>query len=126
MLTLAAASVAVLASLLAGRLMLPGNGYAMSLADGPTLRAARRILHLALIALLSLGVATAVRDSATAVGAVLGLIYLFPIVAELVTDPDWQRRLQDLGPMAADLDVMAGWAAVCLLVGASVLCWHDA
>ena len=39
-----------------------------------------RSLYLALIALLSLGVATAVRDSAVAIGVVLGLLYLFPIV----------------------------------------------
>ena len=126
-LTLAAATVAVVASLVAGRLMLPGEGYAISLTDGSTVRAAAsEIVHVALIGLISLGLATAARESATAVGAVLGLIYLFPIVTELVTDPDWQRRLQDLGPMTADLDVLAGWAAVCLLAGGSVLRMRDA
>ena len=39
------------------------------------------MLYLALIALLSLGVAAAVRDSAAAIGVVLGLLYLFPILA---------------------------------------------
>ena len=56
---------AVLGSLLAGRLILPGNGFTathgyplLSLADGPTLRAAcGSVLYLALIALLSLGIA---------------------------------------------------------------------
>ena len=68
----AAGAVAVLGSVLAGRLILPGrglsaaNGYAvMSLGNGPDLRAAAgSVLYLALIALLALGVTTAVRDSA--------------------------------------------------------------
>jgi hypothetical protein len=40
------------------------------------------VLYLALIALLSLGVAAVVRDSAAATGAVLGLVY----------PPDHRRR----------------------------------
>ena len=60
---LAAGAVAVLGSLLAGRLILPGhgltaaNGYLpLSLGDGPDLRAAvGAVLYLALIALLALG-----------------------------------------------------------------------
>ena len=39
------------------------------------------MLYLVLIALLALGVTTAVRDSAVAIGLVLGLLYLFTIVA---------------------------------------------
>lgn len=70
-LVLAAGAIAVLLSLLAGRLPPPGHGFTpahgyqqLSLADGPVLRAAAgSALYLALIALLSLGVA-AVRDSA--------------------------------------------------------------
>jgi ABC-2 type transport system permease protein len=72
----AAATVAVLGSLLAGRPILPGHGFTtahgypdLTSADGPTLPAtAGSILYVALIALLSLGVATVVRDSATSVG----------------------------------------------------------
>jgi ABC-2 type transport system permease protein len=94
---LAAGTIAVLGSVLAGRLILPGNGitpahgYApLSLADGPVLRAAAgSVLYLALVGLLSLGVATAVRDSATAIGIVLGLLYLFPMIAAAATNPDW-------------------------------------
>ena len=75
--------------MLAGRLLLPGNGFTtahgyplLSLGDGPTLRAAAgSVLYLALIALLSLGIATPVRDSAAAIGVVLGLLYLFPIIS---------------------------------------------
>ena len=63
-LTLAAGTVAVLA-LAAGRAADParhGFATAPSLADGPTLRAAvGSVLYLVLVALLSLGVATAVR-----------------------------------------------------------------
>ena len=74
-LVLAAGAVAVPASLLAGRLILPGHGFTaangyppLSLGDGPVLRAAcGSVLYLALIALHSLGVATAVRESAVAV-----------------------------------------------------------
>ena len=101
-LTLAAGTLAILGSLLAGRLILPGHGFTaahgfapLSLADGPVLRAAAgSVLYLALIALLSLGAATAVRDSAVAIGIVLGLLYLFPIVAAVVSDSRVQRHLQ--------------------------------
>ena len=68
---LAAGTAAVLGSLFASRLLLAANGYTpargfvlLSLYHGPTLRAAAgSVLYLGLIALLSLGIATAVRDS---------------------------------------------------------------
>ncbi len=96
-LVMAAGTVAVLGSLLAGRLILPGHGFTavhgyppLSLSDGTVLRAAAgSVLYLALIAMLSLGVATAVRDSAAAIGVVLGLLYLIPIIAAVVTVPHW-------------------------------------
>jgi ABC-2 type transport system permease protein len=149
----AAGAVAVGACVLAGRLILPGNGFVpangfqpLSLGDGPTLRAAAgSVLYLALIALLSLGVATAVRDSAAAIGVVLGLLYLFPIVAQLVGDPDWRRHLEQVGPMTAGLaiqattdlgrlpigpwaglGVLAAWAAAALLAGGLLLRLRDA
>jgi ABC-2 type transport system permease protein len=152
-LTIAAGTIAVLGSLLAGRLILPGNGFTrahgyptLSLAHDPTLRAAAgSVLYLALIALLSLGIATAVRDSATAIGLVLGLLYLFPIVKQVVTDPTWQRHLEQIGPMAAGLAVqnttdthhlpigpwsglavLAAWSATALLVGGLLLRLRDA
>ena len=152
-LTLAAGAAAALASVLAGRLLLPGHGFtaahgypALSLADGPVLRAAAgSALYLALIALLSLGIAAAVRDPAAAIGTVLGLLYLFPILAGVVTDPHWQRHLQQLGPMNAGLyiqattglrnlplspweglGVLAAWAAGALLAGVLVLRLRDA
>ncbi len=150
---LAAGTAGILASLLAGRLILPHSGFTtahgyaqLSLTNGSTLRAvAGSILYLALIALLSLGVATAVRDSATAVGTVLGLLYLFPILAQTVGDPHWQRRLHEIAPMTAGLyiqttigihdlpltpwqglAVAAGWAAAALLAGGLMLRARDA
>jgi ABC-2 type transport system permease protein len=150
---LAAGAVAVAGCLALGRFVLPAQGltpargYALlSLANGPTLRAAvGSVLYLVLIALLSLGVATIVRDSATAVGVVLGLLYLFPILAQLIGDPHWQRRLQQIGPMTAGLavqatvnlralpigpwaglGVLAAWAAAALFAGGLVLWLRDA
>ena len=152
-LVLAAGAVAVLASVLAGRLILPGNGFTgahgyqlLSLSHGPTLRAAAgSVLYLALIGLLSLGIATAVRDSAIAIGIVLGLLYLFPIFAHLVTDSHLERHLEQVGPMTAGLaiqattnlrslaiapwaglGVLAAWAAGALLAGGLVLKVRDA
>ncbi len=142
-----AGTVAVLGSLLAGRLILPGpGGRALSPAHGPTLRAAAgTVLYLILIALLSLGVATAVRDSATGIGTVLGLLYIVPIVSAAVGDPHWQRLLQQIAPMSAGLAVQAttdlhslpigpwaglgvtaGWAAASLLAGGVLLRQRDA
>ncbi|MEV2266889.1 ABC transporter permease [Nonomuraea africana] len=151
-LTLAAGTVAVLGCVLAGRLILPGNGFVpahgqalLSLADGPTLRAAcGSVLYLALVALLGLGVATAVRDSATAIGVVFGLLYVFSILPFMVADPDWQRLLWRISPMNAGLavqatthlsslplgpwaglGVLAAWATVALLGGGLLLRRRD-
>jgi ABC-2 type transport system permease protein len=148
-----AATIAVLASLLAGRLILPGHGFTpahgyplLSLGDGPVLRAAAgSVLYLALIALLSLGTATAVRDSATAIGVVLGLLYVFPIITQAFSDPHWRRHLQQIGPMSAGLSiqatthlgtlpispwaglgVLATWSAAALLLAALLLGRRDA
>lgn len=71
-----------LGSLLAGRPICPAGGFTaahgyplLSLSPGPTLRVALdSVLYLVLIALFSLGVATAVRDSAAAIGTVLGVL----------------------------------------------------
>ncbi|TXS05691.1 ABC transporter permease [Streptomyces sp. col6] len=150
---LVSGTAAILASLLAGRLILPGNGFTgahgyapLSLADGPTLRAAAgSVLYLVLIALLGLGVATAVRAAAPAIGIVLGLLYVFPVVTGVVDDPDWQRHLQQISPMTAGLavqatvrlgelpigpwaglGVLAAWAATALLAGGLLLHGRDA
>ncbi|GAA3653076.1 hypothetical protein GCM10022224_015080 [Nonomuraea antimicrobica] len=152
-LTAAAGAVAVLGSVLAARILLPGSGFTpehgyppLSLTDGPTLRAAAgSVLYLVLVALLSVGVATAVRDSAVAAGTVLGLLHLFPAVILMVRDEDLQLLLWRLSPVNAGLavqattslpampigpwaglGVVAGWAAAALTTGALLLRRRDA
>jgi ABC-2 type transport system permease protein len=152
-LVLAAGALAVAGSVLAGRLILPGHGFTpargfalVSLANATVVRAAAgSVLYLALIALLSLGIAVAVRDSAVAIGIVLALLYLFPIVANVVTNEHWHRHLEQIGPMTsglaiqattglrslpispwAGLGVLAAWATGALLAGGLLLRLRDA
>ena len=118
-------TVAVLGSVLVGRLVMPGHGFTtgngyppLSLADAATLRAsAGSVLYLGLIGLLSLGVATVVRDTGASVGIVLGLLYLFPVVARIVTSPHWQRHLEQAGPSTAGLAVQASIGLRSLPIG---------
>jgi len=152
-LIVAAGALAAAGSLLAGWLILPGHGFTrahgfapLTLADGPVLRAtAGSVLYLALIALLSLGAAAAVRDAAVAIGLVLGVLYLLPIVAAVVSDAAVQRHLLQAAPMTSGLDiqattglrslplapwqglaVLAAWAAGALLAGGLLLRVRDA
>ncbi len=153
-LVLTAGALAVGGSVLAGRVIRPGLGFTpgrgfplLSLADGPTLRAAAgSVLYLALIALLSLGIATIVRESAVAIGVVLGLLYLSPIIIAVVAgNPVWSHRLERYAPMSAGLTiqdttglrglpispwgglgVLAAWSAAAMLAGGLVLRWRDA
>jgi ABC-2 type transport system permease protein len=152
-LVLAAGAVAVLGSVLAGRWILPAGGFTaahgylpLSLGHGATLRAAGgSVLYLALVALLSLGIAAAVREAAVAIGLVLGLLFVCPIIASLIGDPHLQRHLEQIAPMSAGLaiqntinlrhlpiapwaglGVLAAWAAVALLIGGLVLRLRDA
>jgi ABC-2 type transport system permease protein len=153
-LVLVAAIVAVAGSLGAGRLILAGNGVTaghgfavVSLAHGPTVRAAAgAVLYLALVGLLSLGIATIVRDSAAATGAVLGMLYVPPVVALLLgSEPAWQRWVERYTPTTAGLailnatglhnlvispwaglGVLAAWAAAALLAAGVLLRLRDA
>ena len=103
------------------------------------------VLYFALIALLSLGVAAAVRDSALAIGTVLGLLYAFPIVTVVLGNSHLARHIQQIAPMTAGLaiqattslrslpispwaglGVLAGWAAAALLLGGMLLHLRDA
>ena len=80
-----------------------------------------------------------------AIGIVLGLLYLFPIIANVVGDAQWQRHLEQIGPMTAGLaiqattdlsslpispwaglGVLAAWSAAALLAGGLVLGQRDA
>jgi ABC-2 type transport system permease protein len=114
--------------------------------DSALLRAAvASVLYLILIGLLSLGVAAIVRSSAVAVSLVLGLLYLMPILLQLLPDPDWQRALYRLTPATAvqalsttvdnaalplgpwtALAVVAAWTAAALTLGTFFLHRRDA
>jgi ABC-2 type transport system permease protein len=151
--TLAAGAVAVLASVLLGGLLLarhgiaPAHGYgALTLGRGPVLRAAAgSVLYLGLIALLSVGAAAAVRDSAVAIGVVLALLYVFPIVAGAAGSQSWHRHVDQISPMTAGLyiqattnlrelplapwtglGVLAAWAAGAMMAGGLLLRFRDA
>jgi len=148
---LIAAALAVAGSALAGWLILPGRGFTpahgyASLTAGADIRAAAgTVVDLTLIALLGLGAAAAGRDSAAAIGLVLGLLYLFPIAAAVISDVTISRHLQQIGPLSAGLDVQATigvnslpltpwqglgvvalWTAGALLLGAFALKFRDA
>jgi ABC-2 type transport system permease protein len=147
-LVLAVAVVAVAGSLAAGRLLLAGNGVVVAHAvTGPVVRAAvGSVLYLALIGLLTLGIATIVRDSAAAAGAVLGILYVPPAIALFLgSDPAWQRWVERYTPVNAGLailnttglrnlvispwaglGVLAAWAAGALILGGLVLRFRDA
>jgi ABC-2 type transport system permease protein len=136
---------------LAGRLALPRHGFTpahgyASLTSATDFRAAvGAVLYLTLIALLSLGLAAAVRDSAAAIGLVLGVLYLFPVAAAVVSNPALARHLDQIGPLPAGLDaqatiggpnlpltpwqglgVVALWTVGALLLGALALTLRDA
>jgi ABC-2 type transport system permease protein len=143
----AVGALSTILSLLTGRWLLAGSGLPpLDLDAGAVLRAATgTVLYLVLVALLSLGIATVVRDSATAIGTVLALLYVLPIVAQAVSDDDLRRHLKQAGPMTAGLSVqttrgldelpigpwqglavVAGWAAGALVVAAVLLTRRDA
>jgi ABC-2 type transport system permease protein len=152
-LVLAAGAVAVFGCVLAGHLILPGHGFTAArgfapawLSYGPTLRAAcGSVLYLGLIALMSLGVAVIVRDSAVSIGVVLALLYLFPIVLASIGNAGWQHRLERWTPTVAGLTiqdttglrtlaispwgglgVLGLWAAAAMVLGALALRLRDA
>jgi ABC-2 type transport system permease protein len=152
LLALVAGVLAVAGCLLIGRLELsanglnPAHGYALiSVMDAATLRAAvGSVIYLDLIALLSLGVAAAIRDTAVSIGAVLGLLLLPPLLAQAVADP-LRRHIEQIAPMTAGLSVqgttdlrslpiapwaglgvLAAWAVASVLVGGLLLRLRDA
>lgn len=145
--------LSVAGSLLAGRFILPSSGFTaahgfatLSLGNGSTLRAGvGSVLYLALVALFALGIATALRNTASSVASVLGLLYLFPLLAKVTGSITWQRRYEAIGPMPAGLaiqatkdlnvlpiqpwtglGVLAAWAVGAMLTGWFVLRTRDA
>jgi ABC-2 type transport system permease protein len=151
-LVLVAGAFAVLGSLVAGALILPGHGFTsargfteLSLTYGPTLRAAvGSVLYLGLIAMLSMGIAAMVRDSAASIGLALGLLYLFPVLTSFIGNQTWHNRIERYTPMAGlniqattglrslsigpwgGLGVLAVWAAAAMLAGGLALRARDA
>jgi ABC-2 type transport system permease protein len=149
----AAGLAGIVGSMAIAQLMLPGKGFTAAhgystsfFSDAEMLRAVfGSVLYFGLIALLSLGIAAAVRDSAAGVGIVLGLLFLFPILTAAVDNDQWHRHLEQLTPMNAGLSiqatlnlqslpiapwaglgVLAAWAAAALLLGGLVLQLRDA
>lgn len=148
-----ASVVGVAGSLLAARQILPANGFteangydALSIGDDPTLRAAvGTVLYLVLIALLSLGVGTLIRDTAVSLTAVLAVLFVVPMLAEFVSDPQWYEWVQRLSPASAGqaiqvtmgidempiapwpgLGILALWAVGAAAAGAATLFRRDA
>jgi ABC-2 type transport system permease protein len=138
------AVAAVAGSLVASRFLAPATAR-VALTDGAVLRAAAgSVLYLALVALLAFGVATVARNPAVAAGAVLGLLYVVPIVVLAVADEDWQRELRRVVPTAglaiqatrdlaalpigpwAGLGVLATWTTTALLAGTMLFRHRDA
>jgi ABC-2 type transport system permease protein len=102
-------------------------------------------LYLVLIALMAVGITTAVRNSGAAIGVVLGLLFVFPILTAVVPDRTLARHLEQASPMTAGgysyttiglkslplapwqgLGVVALWAVGALLLGALALRLRDA
>ena len=137
--------------LLIGRLMFPGDGldplhgYALvSLGSGSTLRAALgSVLYLVLIAVLALGLGTLIRDTAVSIAAVVGLLFLPPILAQIVGGT-LAREIQRLAPMTAGmavqhttnlralpiqpwpgLGILAGWSLAAMLLAGVALQARD-
>ena len=112
---LAAGTISVLGSMLAGRLLLPGNGFntahhftALSVLHGATLRAAvGSVLYLVLIALFTLGLSTALRDSGLATAVVLCVLYVIPLVSDVMLSSVWRHRLDRWAPVNAGLAIQA-------------------
>lgn len=146
-------AVGTVGSLVAGRWVLESNGFTLapgappfSLTAAPTVRAAvGTVGFLVLVAVLALGLATLVRDAAAGVIATLALLFLFPLLALVVSTKVWQRRIHRYAPMDAGLAiqntrhlrglpispwaglaVLAGYAAVALVAGAVVFRTRDA
>jgi ABC-2 type transport system permease protein len=150
--TLVAALLAVACCLIAGSALLPAvgltpaHGYALiTISHSASLRAAGgTVLYLGLVALLSLGIGTAIRDTGVAIGATLGLLYLPPILALAFTGVV-QERIEQIAPMSAGLAIQAttnisalpispwfgllvltGWSIASLFAGAVLLRLRDA
>ena len=143
---LVAGLVGVLGAWTVGRSVRVGGYPPVSPADAATGRAyLGTVVYLGLVALLSLGVGALVRHTAGAVTTVIGLLYVAPIVGQVITDERWRSRVERYAPMSAGLSVqatrhlerlavapwrgvgvLAVYAVVALLLGAVVFRVRDA
>ncbi|WP_067461060.1 ABC transporter permease [Actinomadura macra] len=145
---LGAGLLSVVGCLIAGHVLLPGNGLSSPLTPitWPAARAAcGTLLYLALIALFSLGLATALRDTTTALSTVLGLLYMPGILARFIPDEHWSTLVERYAPMSAGLavqntedpsaqsigpsaglGVLAAYATAAMAAGAVFFCRRDA
>jgi ABC-2 type transport system permease protein len=83
--------------------------------------------------------------AAKSIGAVLGLLYLFPLITSVIGDEQVQRHLNQISPMTAGmyipattnlrslpltpwqgLGVLAAWTVGALLVGGLLMSLRDA
>jgi len=118
-----AAAITVAFVFIENRVILPGRGFAQL----PAGRAyAGSVLYLTAVAALSLGVGLVVRHTGAAIATTLGLLYVAPIAALFVTDPDWQDRIRRYAPMTAGLGWLTAYAAVVLVAGAVLFRYRDA
>jgi ABC-2 type transport system permease protein len=151
-LALAAGLAAVAGSLLAGSGILTSSGFTagsgyphLALTEASTVRAAAgTVLYFGLVAVLSVGIGAIVRDTAGAVTTALGVLYVFPLLASFVSDPDWQEWLERISPTSgmniqqtvgldemvvgpwAGLGILAGWAGAAMLLGTLLFRFRDA
>ena len=125
-LTLAGALTGVVGALVTARIVLPQRGFTatagyprLSLWDDLTQRAAiGTLLYLVLLALLSAGVALFIRDTGGALVLILSLLFLSPIFAMFISDPDWQKGLHRFSPMDAGLAIQTTRDLAALPIGA--------
>ena len=79
-------------------------------------------------ALVSFGIASAVRDVAISVASVLSLLYLFPLLGLDISGPGWHRHPPHSTPVPsswAGPGVLAACVAVAFLVGGLLLRLRD-
>lgn len=109
-----AGAAAVAGCLAVGRALLPeagvdpAHGYALvSVANAATTSAAAgSVIYLVLVALLSLGIATILKDTAVALTVVFGLLFLPEILAHIVGG-NLGRHIEQVSPMTAGLSIQA-------------------
>ncbi|MFJ9247115.1 ABC transporter permease subunit [Streptomyces sp. NPDC101776] len=129
-LTAVAGALAVLSALALARLILPTPPNT----DASLRAAGGSILVLVLVTLLGLSLATLLRDTSGAITLGLGVLYVVPLLSQLLNSPTWRHRLQHWGPMPTSLPtdlwpglgVLAAYAVGLLVVGGAAFRLRDA